>query len=308
MYKIITVEDSKRKSSRSKADLFEVLVAISLSDAYKLKKDKLEKAKRELEDIISKFPDGEKRIEEQHKRAKILTPALVEKLNSEIIPTHGKLKAIDWIGRRWQEEETLSDLDLTFYSGFLIGISLKSTRQGLGTQKNLGYEKLKEFLGLDIDEELDRMWENIRRELSSAGGELAKISSKSRGEIKNAKYRFPVIQKIGRRHGIYVQELAIDKSVELFNALPKEKRLAFLEEIFGIKSTKPVLNVLVEKDNSRLSWNEIMRDLIEGKLVAEKIKNKSYRILADKNPIIRLQASFTNGIGLSAFCERAFLL
>jgi len=30
--------------------------------------------------------------------------------------------------------------------------------------------------------------------------------------------------------------------------------------------------------------------------------------LADKKPLIRLQASFTNGIGLSAFCERAFLL
>ncbi len=105
-----------------------------------------------------------------------------------------------------------------------------------------------------------------------------------------------------------MQELAVDKSVELFNALPKEKRLAFLEQIVGIKSTKPVLNVLVEKDNPRLSWNETMRGLIEGELVAEKIKDKSYRILADKNPIIRLQASFTNGIGLSAFCERAFLL
>jgi len=308
VYKIITVEDSKRKSSRSKADLFEVLVAIELSNIYKLKKDKFEKAKQELENIISKFPDGEKRIEEQYKRAKILTPTLVEKLNSEIVPIHGKLKAIDWVGRRWQEEETLSDLDLTFDSDFLIGVSLKSTRQGLGTQKNLGYEKLKAFLGLDIDKELDGMWENIRRELSRAGGELAKISSKSQGEIKNTKYRFPIIQKIGRRYGVPVQELAIDKSVELFNALPKEKRLAFLEEIFGIKSTKLVLNVLVEKDSPRLSWNETMRGLIEGELVAEKIKNKSYRILADKNPIIRLQASFTNGIGLSAFCERAFLL
>jgi len=308
VYNIITVEDSKRKSSRSKADLFEVLVAIRLSNIYKLKKDKFEKAKQELENIISKFPDGEKRIEEQHRRSKILTPTLVEKLNSEIIPIHGKLKAIDWIGRRWQEEETLSDLDLTFDSGFLMGISLKSTRQGLGTQKNLGYEKLKDFLGLDIDKELDGMWENIRRELSRAGGELVIISSKSRSEIKNAKYRFPVIQKIGRRYGIPVQEVAVDKSIKLFNALPKEKRLAFLEEIFGIKSTKPVLNILVEKDNPRLSWNETMRGLIEGELVAEKIKDKSYRILADKNPIIRLQASFTNGIGLSAFCERAFLL
>ena len=308
MYKAITVEDSKRKSSRSKADLFEVLVAIGLSDVYKLKKDNLEKAKRELEDVISKFPNGEKRTEEQYKRADILVAAIVEKLNSEIIPIHGKVKTINWIGRRWQEEETLSDLDLTFGSGFSIGVSLKSTRQGLGTQKNLGYEKLKKLLGLDIDRELDGMWRNIRRDLSSAGGELAKVSTRSQGEIKNAKYRLPVVQKIGRKHGTPVQELAVDKSVELFNALPKKDKLVFLEEILGIKSTKPVLNTLVEGDASRMDWNEKMRGLVEGKLVAEKIKDKSYRILADKRPIIRLQASFTNGIGLSAFCERAFLL
>lgn len=105
-----------------------------------------------------------------------------------------------------------------------------------------------------------------------------------------------------------VQELAVDKSVKLFNALPKKKKLAFLEEIFGIKSTKPLLSVLVEKDTPQLYWNETMRGLIEGKLVAEKIKDKSYRISADKKSLVRLQASFTNGIGLSAFCERAFLL
>ena len=48
------------------------------------------------------------------------------------------------------EEETLSDLDLTFDSDFVMGVSLKSTRQGLGTQKNLDYEKLKKILGLGI--------------------------------------------------------------------------------------------------------------------------------------------------------------
>lgn len=307
-YKFITVEESKRKSSRSKADLFEILVAIGLCDVYKLNKSKLEKIKRELESIISKFPNGEKRTEEQYKRADILIPALVEKLNSEVIPAHGKIKSIDWIGRRWQKEETLSDLDLTFDDDFLMGVSLKSTRQGLGTQKNLGYEKLKQFLDLDIDKDLEKMWVDIRKELSSAGGELAKIATKSQGEIKDAKYRFPLIQKIGKKYGTPVQELAINRSVELFNVLPRKRKTQFLEEIFGIESAKPLLNALVEKDTAKLYWNETMSDLIGGELVAEKIKNKSYRIVANQKPLVRIQASFTNGIGLSAFCERAFLL
>ena len=308
MHKIITVEDSMRKSSRSKADLFEILVAIGLCDVYKLKKDNLLRLRHELESKISKFSNGETRTEEQYKRSGILTPALVEKLESDIIPTHGNVISIDWIGRRWQEEETLSDLYLTFDSGFSMGIALKSTRQGLGTQKNLGYEKLKKLLGLNIDKELTEMWGKIRQDLSNSKGELSKISTKSQNEIKNAKYRFSIIQKIGKIHGILVQELAVDKSVKLFNALPKNKRLIFLEEIFGIKSAKPVLNALAERDSPQLYWNETIKGLIEGELTAEKIKEKSYRILADKKPIVRLQASFTNGIGLSAFCQRAFLV
>jgi hypothetical protein len=308
MDKFITIEESKRKSSRSKADLFEVLIAINLCTTYKLDKGKLEEFRQELENAISKFIDGEKRIEEQRERATILMPALLEKLNSEIIPNHGKLKIISWIGRRWQTEETLSDLDLTFDSGFFMGISLKSTRIGSGTQKNLGYEKLKQFLGLNIDNGLKNMWSNIRRDLSDAGSELAIIATKSQGEIKNAKYRFPVIQIIGRKYGTPVQELAISKSVELFNALPRKKKLAFLEEIFGIGSAKPLLNALVEKDSTKLYWNETIKGLIEGELAAKKIKKKSYCIIANKKPLVRIQASYTNGIGLSAFCERAFLI
>lgn len=308
MYKVFTIEDSKRKSSRSKADLFELLIAIGLSEVYGLKKDKLEKEKKELERIISRFLNGEKRTEEQYKRADILTPALVKKINSEVIPIYGKLKTIDWIGRRWQEEETLSDLGLSFESGFLMGISLKSTRQGLGTQKNLGYEKLKQLLGLNIDKEIREMWRNVRKDLSVGTSELTELVAKSQGEIKNAKYRFPIIQDIGKRHGTPVQKIAVDRSVELFNALSKNKKLMFVEEIFGAGSDSPLLNAYVEGERPQLYWNEKMRNLLEAKLTAKKIKDKSYVILTDAKPLVRLQASFTNGIGLSAFCERAFIV
>jgi hypothetical protein len=306
--KFITVEESKRKSSRSKADLFEVLVALGLCDAYKLNKSELEQAKRELENEIRRFPDGEKRKEEQYKRAEILLPELVKRINSEIIRNHGELQSVNWVGRRWKEEETLSDIDLCFSDAFLMGISLKSTRQGSGTQKNLGYEKLKQFLGLDLDKELERMWENVRKELSNAGGDLAKIATKSQTDIKDAKYDFPVIQEFGKKHGTPVQELAIDRSVDLFNALPRERKVAFLKEILGIEQAKPILIAIVEKDIPKFYWNQTMARLIEGELVAEKIKDKSYRILANGNPLVRIQASFTNGVGLSPFCERAFLL
>ena len=308
MFKTLTVEDSKRKSSRSKADLFEVLVAIGLLNAYNLRKDELEKEKNNLENKISNFLDGETRIDEQHRRVNILVPVLVEKLNSEIAPIHGRVIAVSWIGRRWQEEETLSDLVIAFDSGFSIGISLKSTRQGKGTQKNIGYKKLKQLLSLNIDKELMGMWEEIRRDLSRKGGRLAKIAEGGQSKIKTAKYDFPIIQEIGKKYGNPVQELSIDKSIILFNGLSKNKKLVFLKEIFGIESTRPKLNATIEGKIPQLYWNKIIQGLLNGELVAKKLKSKSYYILAEGKPLVRLQASFTNGIGISAFCERAFLM
>lgn len=308
MPKVLTIEDSKRKSSRSKADLFEVLIAMELSQCYDLNVDSLKKEKNKLEHKISKFKNGERRTEEQYKRVKILIPLLIKKLDTEVVPTYGKPSDIEWIGRKWQEEETLSDVELTFETGGSIGISLKSTRRGKGTQKNIGYDKLNCLLGINIDEELDEMWDRIRKDISKIGGDLSEIAKKSRRQIKNAKYDFPIIQKIGKKHGFSIQKLAVKQSVSLFNKLSKKRKLRFLEEIFGEGSTKPLLNILVEGEVPKLYWNETVNSLTKGDIFAEKLKDKSYHIVVNGKPILRLQASFTNGIGLSAFCERAFLM
>lgn len=56
-----------RKSSRSKADLFEVLVAQSLARNYNIKKD-FSKEIQDLKDFLRKFENGHFRIEEQEER------------------------------------------------------------------------------------------------------------------------------------------------------------------------------------------------------------------------------------------------
>lgn len=152
------------------------------------------------------------------------------------------------------------------------------------------------------------MWDRVRSDLRKEGKTLSAIANKSQGEIKDSKYRFPIIKKIGKRHAIPVQKLSIDESVRLFNSLPEKRRSGVLEEIFGVKTDKPILNAYVEGNSSKIYWDEVIRVLVNGKMVAEKLQDKSYRILVNKKPIVRLQASFTNGVGLSAFCERAFLL
>lgn len=308
MSRVLTIEDSKRKSSRSKADLFEVLIAIELTKYYGLDTNSLKRENNKLEQEISKFVNGERRTEEQYKRARILIPCLIKKLDTEIVPIYGKPSEIKWIGRKWQKEETTSDIDIVFKSGDSIGISLKSTRHGKGTQKNIGYAKLRQLLGIDINRELNEMWNMIRKDISERGGNLLKIAQKSHSEIKEAKYKYPAIQEIGNKRGLLIQKLAVDQSVILFNKLSKKHKLIFLEGIFETGTIKQLLNALVEDEIPKLYWNEIAQDFLRGNLLAEKLTDKSYHIVANGRPILRLQASFTNGIGLSAFCERAFLI
>ncbi|KKT91501.1 MAG: hypothetical protein UW92_C0011G0003 [Candidatus Jorgensenbacteria bacterium GW2011_GWA2_45_13] len=305
---ILTIEDSKKKSSRSKADLFEVLIAIELSKYYGLDIYGLMKEKEKLEAEISKFINGERRTTEQYNRVVLLTPILIKKINSELCAQYGKPVKIDWMGRRWQREATLSDVVIYFNAGEVMGISLKSTRQGKGTQKNIGYRKLKKLLGLDIDIELNEMWNNIRRDLTKINSKLKEVSMKSKSMIKSAKYKYPVIQRLGNMHGLPVQTIAVEKSTNLFNQLIREAKLVFIKEILGSTPDHRLLNVLVEGEIVKLYWNETLDDLISGDLLAQKSRDKSYIITANGKPIVRLQASFTNGIGLSAFCERAFLL
>jgi len=67
--------------------------------------------------------------------------------------------------------------------------------------------------------------------------------------------------------------------------------------------------VRVTGTTPHLYWNESFNKLIRGKLAAKMEKNgKGYYITVDEEPILRIQANFTNGIGLSAFCERVFLV
>lgn len=136
-------DKNKNKSNRSKADLFEIIIASELSKNYKLLASDLGKERDQLINKISKFSDGEERVREQYERAKILIPSLVKKIDSEMIPRQGSIKLVDWVGRKWQEKGTLSDVNIIFKSGVSVGLSLKSTRKGGGTQKILDIKNSK---------------------------------------------------------------------------------------------------------------------------------------------------------------------
>lgn len=148
------------------------------------------------------------------------------------------IKNVEWIGRYHRAKHTLSDVDLTLKSNEIIGFSLKSTRSGLGTQKNLGYRTLKKYQLLDIDRGLEKMWENIRSELKRKGGYLRLLSSAPKTTIKSKKREYPIIQEIGKKYGHSVQAESIKQSIGNFNRFSENKKGNFMRLIFGLKEKK----------------------------------------------------------------------
>lgn len=298
-------KDWLKKSSRSKADLFEVLIADYLVKAFRIKKD-FKKQINNLTNLLKKFENGQFRTEEEQIRAKQTVIELIKFLKRENI---NNVKDIEWIGRQHQVQKTLSDVDLILTNNEVIGVSLKSTRIGLGTQKNLGYRTLKERLSLNIDKEIEKMWEKIKLDLKKRGGKLKLLANAARGVIKNKKRKYPVIEKIGKKYGHPVQVKSVKQSIKNFNNLGQQKKSTFAKLIFGLeKDKRRLLNVVTQKNKTSIYWNEVFNSIVSGKgLQARKLKNVSYGIYSNNKLILRLQASFTNGIGISAYCQRAFL-
>lgn len=298
-------KDWLKKSSRSKADLFEVLIADYLAKAFRIKKD-FKKEINNLTNLLKKFENGQFRTEEEQIRAKQTAIELIKFLKRENI---NNVKDVEWVGRQHQAKKTLSDVDLTLTNNEVIGVSLKSTRIGLGTQKNLGYRTLKEHLSLNIDKEIENMWKKIRLNLGKRGGKLKLLANAARRVIKNKKRKYPVIEKIGKKYGHPVQVKSVRQSVKNFNNLGQEKKSAFVKLIFGLEENKRrLLNAVTQKNKTSIYWNKVYNSIVSGKgLQARKLKNVSYGIYSNNKLILRLQASFTNGIGISAYCQRAFL-
>jgi len=303
--KFMSKQDWLKKSSRSKADLFEVLIANYLAKVFRIKKN-FKKETNNLTNLLKRFENGQFRTEEEQIRAKQTSIELIKFLKRENI---NNVKDVEWVGRQHQAQKTLSDVDLTLTSNKVIGVSLKSTRIGLGTQKNLGYRTLKEHLSLNIDKEIEKMWEKIRLDLGKNGGKLKLLANAARGVIKNKKRKYPVIKKIGKKYGYPVQVKSVKQSIKNFNNLGQEKKSAFVKLIFGLeKGERRLLNVVTQENKTSIYWNEVYNSIVSGKgLRARKLKNVSYGIYSNNKLILRLQASFTNGIGISAYCQRAFL-
>lgn len=295
------------KSSRAKADLFELLICEGLINYFRLT-SKYSKEIKDLRKTLSTFPDGKLRIKEQELNAQRLLPH-IGKLLKRKGQSQGKVKDVLWIGRTFRVNKTLADVKVIFGNNDSVGISLKSVGVGTGTQKNIGYQTVKECLHVVLDKELKDMWIKIRATLMKMGGEYSKISALSQKAIKDSKYQYPKIQVFARKLAKPIQIKATSESVKHFNRLSLKRKIDFLKILLGYDNKLELLTIIVSKANIISYSNDKYDSLVTGKVAVEAkaIKGKSYGIFINGKLVLRVQSSFTNGIGLSAFCQRAFL-
>jgi len=77
--------------------------------------------------------------------------------------------------------------------------------------------------------------------------------------------------------------------------------------MLGVNTDEKMLFLLVSGKKVTLKEDSELLTLLGGQLTALVKTSKRFSILSNGKPLIGVQSSFTNGVGLSAFCQRSFL-
>ena len=289
------MKNRKVKSNRAQADYFELLVCQYICHLYNITFS-YSKDLAELSNKILSLPSGTARLKLQNDNFIKIQPKIKEILDYEI-NQKGKVINVIWVGRNLLIETT-SDVDAEHISRLKTRFSIKSiSESGLGTIRNLGMRSLKEYLNIDFSPGYKKMWQELRSfaekpDLSNT--ELKKITL-------NNKRLFEFASKNGRKY----QNKLNQSCFKALNRLSKERKLDFLNFILDAKDKD--LYVIIANSKGVVVYKPDSKKLrSDSKIKAKKISDVGYTIYIDNIPTYRIQTNATNGIGISAFCQRVF--
>ncbi len=291
------MKNRKVKSNRAQADYFELLVCQYICHLYNITFS-YSKDLAELSNKILSLPSGTARLKLQNDNFIKIQPKIKEILDYEI-GQKGKVVNVIWVGRNLLIETT-SDVDAEHISRQKTRFSIKSiANTGTGTLKNLGARQIIKYLGIDFSNDYKQMWGELREYLSDSTSSQDKIKKRVQKNQKLLKWA----TENGKKYQIILNELCFKS----FNSLSLNQKINFLNFITDcddddlyviiVNSTDVIIYKPVEK-NLKLIKN------IEAK--KDKMTNVGYIIFVDDKPTYRVQTNNTNGIGISAFCQRIF--
>lgn len=291
------MKNRKVKSNRAQADYFELLVCQYICHLYNITFS-YSKDLAELSNKILSLPSGTARLKLQNDNFIKIQPKIKEILDYEI-GQKGKVVNVIWVGRNLLIETT-SDVDAEHINRQKTRFSIKSIASvGTGTLKNLGARQIKKFLDIDFSRQYNEMWKRLRNYLKEYDISQAKLKKKIQKNKKILKWA----TDNGRKYQIKLNDLCFNA----FNSLAIEKKIKFLNFITDCNNDD--LYVIIVNSADVIIYKPIEKKLkfIKNiKAKKDKKTNVGYTIYVDNKPTYRVQTNNTNGIGISAFCQRIF--
>lgn len=291
------MKNRKVKSNRAQADYFELLVCQYICHLYNITFS-YSKDLAKLSNKILSLPSGTARLKLQNDNFIKIQPKIKEILDYEI-GQKGKVINVIWVGRNLLIETT-SDVDAEHISRQKTRFSIKSIADtGTGTLKNLGARQIRKYLGIDFSNDYKQMWEKLREYLSDPTSSQDQIKKRVQKNQKLLKWA----TENGKKYQIILNELCF-KSFNSLSLIQKINFLNFITDcndddlyVIIVNSTDVIIYKPVEKNLKLIKNIEARKD---------KMTDVGYTIFVDDKPTYRVQTNNTNGIGISAFCQRIF--
>jgi len=295
---------NKEKSNRAQADFFELLVCQYICHLYKITFSYSEDLAKLLNKVLA-MESGEKRLKLQNDNFIKIQPEIKKILDDEI-SRKGKIINVIWIGRHFVIEQSTSDVDAEHSSKKKTRFSIKSiAKSGTGTLKNLGLGKLEKWFSFSFKDQTDKMWWELQNYIRKTTGK----DTAKRGELKKLAQKNKKVLEWAKRNGKIFQARLNSICLEKFNSLPPKQKREFLNFITDCHDED--LYVVIVNDSGVAIYKPVdktakLRDRIIAK--KENGSDAGYTIYINRIPTYRVQTNNTNGIGISAFCQRIFLI
>jgi len=249
--------------------------------------------------------DGGERLKLQNDNFIKIQPE-IKKILDEEIQKKGKIIGVIWTGRHFIIEQSTSDVDAEHASRKKTRFSIKSiAKSGTGTLKNLGLKRLEQFFNFNFKKQQDKMWRELQNYILkntnqniSKRNELKKLARKNKKSLTWAK-----------NNGKEFQFLLNNICFEKFNSLQPRQKRDFLNFINDCHDED--LYVIIVNNSGVVIYKPIEKQTqTRDRIIAKKNNGADigYSIYINKIPTYRVQTNNTNGIGISAFCQRIFLI
>jgi len=178
--------------------------------------------------------------------------------------------------------------------------SIKSiANTGTGTLKNLGARQIEKFLGVDFFQQYQEMRQRLRNYLHEPKTPQGKLKKKVQRNQKLLRWA----TENGRKYQIELNDLCFNA----FNPLSIEKKIDFLNFITDCNDDD--LYVIIVNSVDVIIYKPVEKKLKIIKSIEarkDEMTDVGYAIYVDGKPTYRVQTNNTNGIGISAYCQRIF--